>query len=79
MKSFTYERATSPEAAAAAAQAKPGAKFIAGGTNLLDLIKLKIETPLHLIEIRQHRATQHGACNRRASMEVSPILKLVCR
>ena len=50
MKSFTYERATSPEAAAAAA-AKPGAKFIAGGTNLLDLMKLQIETPLHLIDI----------------------------
>jgi xanthine dehydrogenase YagS FAD-binding subunit len=51
MKSFTYERATSPEAAAAAAAAKPGAKFIAGGTNLLDLMKLQIETPLHLIDI----------------------------
>ncbi len=51
MKSFTYERAASPEAAAAAALAKPGAKFIAGGTNLLDLMKLQIETPLHLIDI----------------------------
>ena len=51
MKSFTYERAASPEAAAAAAAAKPGAKFIAGGTNLLDLMKLQIETPLHLIDI----------------------------
>lgn len=51
MKSFTYERAASPEAAAAAAQARPGAKFIAGGTNLLDLMKLQIETPLHLIDI----------------------------
>ena len=47
MKSFTYERAISPEAAAAAALARPGAKFIAGGTNLLDLMKLQIETPLH--------------------------------
>lgn len=51
MKSFTYERAASPEAAAAAAASKPGAKFIAGGTNLLDLMKLLIETPLHLIDI----------------------------
>lgn len=51
MKSFTYERATSPEAAAAAAQARPSAKFIAGGTNLLDLMKLQIETPVHLIDI----------------------------
>ena len=51
MKSFTYERATSPASAVAAAAAKPGAKFIAGGTNLLDLMKLQIETPLHLIDI----------------------------
>ena len=51
MKSFTYERATSPAAAAAAVAVKSGSKFIAGGTNLLDLMKLQIETPLHLIDI----------------------------
>jgi xanthine dehydrogenase YagS FAD-binding subunit len=50
MKSFTYERVTSPAQAASAA-GKPGAKFIAGGTNLLDLMKLQIETPTHLIDI----------------------------
>ena len=43
MKAFTYERPTSPEAAAAAAGAKPGARFIAGGTNLLDLMKRKFQ------------------------------------
>jgi xanthine dehydrogenase YagS FAD-binding subunit len=53
MKAFTYERATSPEAAAAAAAAKPGARFIAGGTNLLDLMKLQVETPVHLIDINR--------------------------
>ena len=52
MKPFTYERATSPAAAAAAAAARTqGAKFIAGGTNLLDLMKLQIETPTHLIDV----------------------------
>ena len=53
MKSFTYERATSPEAAAAAAHRNPDAKFIAGGTNLLDLMKLQIETPRHLIDVNK--------------------------
>ncbi len=53
MKAFTYERAASPEAAAAAAAAKPGSRFIAGGTNLLDLMKLQVETPLHLIDINR--------------------------
>jgi xanthine dehydrogenase YagS FAD-binding subunit len=51
MKSFTYERANSPTEAAAAAARIPGAKFIAGGTNLLDLMKLEIETPTHLIDV----------------------------
>lgn len=51
MKAFTYERANSPAAAAAAAFGNPQAKFIAGGTNLLDLMKLQIETPSHLIDV----------------------------
>jgi xanthine dehydrogenase YagS FAD-binding subunit len=48
---FTFERARSPQEAAAAAARTPGAKFIAGGTNLLDLMKLEIETPAHLIDV----------------------------
>jgi len=51
MKSFTYERANSPADAAATAARTPGAKFIAGGTNLLDLMKLEIEAPTHLIDV----------------------------
>jgi xanthine dehydrogenase YagS FAD-binding subunit len=51
MKTFTYERAHSPADAAAAAARIAGAKFIAGGTNLLDLMKLEIETPAHLIDV----------------------------
>jgi xanthine dehydrogenase YagS FAD-binding subunit len=51
MKSFSYERAKTPAEAAAAAVRIRGAKFIAGGTNLLDLMKLEIETPVHLIDV----------------------------
>jgi xanthine dehydrogenase YagS FAD-binding subunit len=51
MKSFTYERAHTPAEAAAAAARISDAKFIAGGTNLLDLMKLEIETPAHLIDV----------------------------
>jgi len=51
MKTFTYERVTTPAEAAASAQRTEGAKFIAGGTNLLDLMKLEIETPTHLIDV----------------------------
>jgi len=51
MRPFTYERARTPAEAAAAAARDPGAKFIAGGTNLLDLMKLQIEAPTHLIDV----------------------------
>lgn len=51
MRSFTYEKANSPAAAATAAAETRDAKFIAGGTNLLDLMKLQIETPAHLIDV----------------------------
>ena len=53
MRAFTYERpATAAEAAAAAAR-RDGAKFVAGGTNLLDLMKLEIETPTHLVDVNR--------------------------
>ena len=52
MKAFTYERAKSPVDAAKAVAAKEGAKFLAGGTNLLDLMKLEIETPTHLVDVQ---------------------------
>ncbi|WP_351222604.1 xanthine dehydrogenase family protein subunit M [Streptomyces sp. NPDC002133] len=50
MRSFTYERATDVQAAVAAVS-RTGAKFISGGTNLLDLMKLDIEKPSHLVDI----------------------------
>ena len=51
MKAFTYEKARTPADAAASAERHPGARFIAGGTNLLDLMKLEIEAPPHLIDV----------------------------
>lgn len=51
MKAFSYERAATPAEAAAAAARMPGSKFVAGGTNLLDLMKLGIEAPAHLIDV----------------------------
>ncbi|KTT97451.1 molybdopterin dehydrogenase [Sphingomonas yabuuchiae] len=51
MRPFTYERAKDAVSAARAAT-KPGAKFLAGGTNLLDLMKIEVETPTHLIDVQ---------------------------
>src|ERR1700749_232842 len=51
MMPFIYERARTPAEAAAAVARHPGARFIAGGTNLLDLMKLQIETAPHLGDV----------------------------
>jgi len=51
VRPFTYERAKDAQAAVKAAVETPGSRFIAGGTNLLDLMKLEIEAPQHLIDV----------------------------
>ena len=51
MKAFSYERARTPAEAAAAVAQRPEARFIAGGTNLLDLMKLQIEAPTHVVDV----------------------------
>ena len=50
MKPFRYHRA-SDIASACASAANPAVKFIAGGTNLVDLMKLQIEAPAQLVDI----------------------------
>lgn len=49
MKTFSYIRANNASDAAIAGA--NGSRFIAGGTNLLDLMKLQIETPSSLVDI----------------------------
>lgn len=51
MRAFTYERPRTDAEAAASAAREPRARFIAGGTNLLDLMKIEVETPSHLIDV----------------------------
>jgi xanthine dehydrogenase YagS FAD-binding subunit len=50
MRPFTYERATDSSAAVTAVS-RAGAKYISGGTNLLDLMKLDVERPAHLVDV----------------------------
>jgi len=50
MNTFSYERATATESAIHAGSAK-GAKFLAGGTNLVDLMKYGVESPTALVDI----------------------------
>ncbi|HEX5659059.1 MAG TPA: xanthine dehydrogenase family protein subunit M [Polyangiales bacterium] len=51
MIDFSFSRADSVEHALAEAAAHPGAAFIAGGTNLVDLLKVDVARPPHLIDI----------------------------
>lgn len=51
MQPFSYERASNSGRAVAAVHAQPHARFISGGTNLIDLMKLDIERPTHLIDV----------------------------
>ena len=51
MKPFTYERVDDVQGAVRAVSGRPDAKFLAGGTNLIDLMKVRIETPAHLVDV----------------------------
>src|SRR5262245_65561386 len=51
MKAFDYTRAA--DAAAAVAEIGGDAKFLGGGTNLVDLMKLGVETPSRVVDVRR--------------------------
>ena len=51
MNPFTYTRAEAPDAALRAITAAHGAKFLGGGTNLVDLMKYDVEHPSALIDV----------------------------
>jgi xanthine dehydrogenase YagS FAD-binding subunit len=51
VKPFGYLRAASVEEAVRAGAAQPGARFLGGGTNLVDLMKLGVEEPRLLIDV----------------------------
>ena len=52
MKPFAYERATDAAAALALMDGADGARYLAGGTNLVDLMKLEVEAPELLVDVR---------------------------
>src|SRR5215210_6477856 len=58
MRPFNYVRASDPNAAAKALAANPHAKFLAGGTNLLDLMKEDVERPNELVDLTRLKLTE---------------------
>ena len=85
MRSFTYERVTDPDAACVAMAAHPDSKFISGGTNLIDLMRLEIERPPHLIDVSRLPLTaieefpdghlRIGASARNADVAAHPVVR----
>ena len=61
MRPFRYVRASDPNAAARAVAANPRAKFLAGGTNLLDLMKTDVERPDELVDLTRLPLTRDRA------------------
>src|SRR5438270_10777507 len=53
MNPFTYSRVANPSEAVTGIAAKPQGKFLGGGTNLIDLMKMGVETPDTLIDINR--------------------------
>ena len=51
MKTFSYERAALPLKQGVQAASARGTKFLAGGTNLVDLMKYRVESPTTLVDI----------------------------
>jgi xanthine dehydrogenase YagS FAD-binding subunit len=51
VRPFRYHRATDVAGAVAAVAAEPRAAFLAGGTNLVDLMKLGVEAPDLLVDV----------------------------
>lgn len=53
MRPFEYVRAADAASGVTAVASVPGAKFLAGGSNLVDLMKEDVERPTRLVDIRQ--------------------------
>lgn len=53
MRPFEYVRAADAASGVTAVASVPGAKFLAGGSNLIDLMKEDVERPTRLVDIRQ--------------------------
>jgi len=83
VRPFAYERAADAESAVGAAAG--GARYLGGGTNLVDLMKLGVETPERLVDVSRlpHDAIEElpdgrlraGAAVRNTDLAVHPAVR----
>jgi xanthine dehydrogenase YagS FAD-binding subunit len=86
MNPITYSRASDPSAAAQELSANPAAKLLGGGTNLLDLMKMGVETPNRLVDVSRlplasveelpdGRGVRIGALVRNSDLAEHPLIR----
>src|SRR5438105_3928771 len=85
MNPFTYSRVADPNEAVTSIAAKPQTKFLGGGTNLIDLMKMGVETPQTLIDINRlplaqieeltGKGIRIGALARNSDVAEHPLIK----
>ncbi|KAF5993723.1 xanthine dehydrogenase family protein subunit M [Streptomyces sp. WAC00263] len=85
MKPFGYVRAGSVEEAADAYASHPGARYLGGGTNLMDLMKLGVEQPSTLVDVSRlpldtveelpDGAVRIGATVRNSDLAAQPLVR----
>src|SRR5438552_12675322 len=86
MNPFTYTRATDPQQATQATAANASAKFLAGGTNLIDLMKMGVERPTQLVDVNRlplaqieelpgGKGVRIGALARNSDVAVHPLIE----
>jgi xanthine dehydrogenase YagS FAD-binding subunit len=85
MKPFRYERAHDAEGAVATVAGQPGTMYLAGGTNLVDLMKLGVETPERLVDVSrlpldtieelEGGGVRIGAAVRNSDLAASPLVR----
>ena len=73
MKSFTYERASATDGAIQSGAIK-GSKFLAGGTNLVDLMKYGVESPSALIDIN-HLELKHVVASSDGGVTIGALVR----
>jgi len=84
MRSFSYSRPTDVAGAIAAELKQPETKYLGGGTNLVDLMKMGVERPAHLVDVTRLPLAQVeerggglriGALVRNSNVAANPVVR----
>jgi len=84
MNPFTYKRASSQTEAVHEVSANRNAKILAGGTNLIDLMKMNVQSPNEIVDINRltlrqiektGTGTRIGALASNSDVAVNPIVR----